>query len=443
MTKVTSPTIIIIFGVTGDLASRSLLPALEAIGTNGSFHDQTKIIGITRRPIDWDVLIPKDTYPWLSQHFEMLQLEPAAADEYHVLAERLDEIDHAFGGASQRLFYLSVPPQVSSPIVSCLGSSGLASQPNTKLLLEKPFGTDLTSAQELVAHIQQYFSEEQIYRIDHFLAKEMAQNIVVFRSANALLKHTWNKQFIESIEVLLHEHIDIEGRANFYEQTGAVRDVIQSHLLQLAALSLMDPGIKNIPAARLAALRAIKTPSDIDAMSFRAQYQGYTDEVATPHSSIETFARLQLESTDEAWQNVPIIITTGKALDTTTTEIRIHYRKQEASEADQLVLHVQPNEGIELDLWVKKPGYDYELEQKKLHFSYGEHYEGLPKAYERVFVDAMLGDHSLFATSDEVLESWRIIDPILKHWELQGKTNLHSYEKGATAAEVAQTAAEQ
>ena len=448
MSSITQPTTIVIFGISGDLAHRSLLPALQAIAKSGALPEQTRIVGITRQALETNELFEAhDDSAWLEDHLSLFQMNPAETADYEALKHHLETIESDFNSPSQRLFYLSVPPQVSGSIITHLGQSGLSNVPHTKLLIEKPFGTDLASAKELVTHIRQYFEESQIYRIDHFLAKEMAQNLVVFRSSNALFRSTWNHHFIESIEVLLHEHIDIEGRANFYEQTGAVRDVLQSHLLQLAALTLMelpetgDPAA--IPGARLGALQQLETPTDIDTYTRRGQYAGYRDEVATPHTTVETFASITLHSSNPTWQEVPITITTGKALDRTSTEIRLKYRQKHDQEANELVLRVQPNEGIEIDLWVKKPGYDRSLEKKPLSFTYDMHYTDLPKAYERVFMDAMRGDHSLFATSEEVIESWRIIDPVLKHWEMIGERGLVTYEKGVTAAAVSELAAQQ
>lgn len=437
--ELTQPTILIIFGISGDLSGRMLLPAIDEIARNGVLPEQFRIVGITRRPLTLEEVLPKHSSEWLHEHTQLLQIDTTSLDGYAELAKHLQEIETSYGTPAQRLYYLSVPPDVSSPIIVKLGESGLAKVPDTKLLLEKPFGVDLASAEELVTRIHEYFAEEQIYRIDHFLAKEMAQNLVVFRAANSLFRATWNREFIEKITITTSEHIGIEGRAHFYEQTGALRDLIQSHLLQLTALTLMNlPNLESpeaLPAHRLAALEALQPPQNLTSDTLRGQYNGYRDEAQNQDSQVETMARLTLTSTSERWQGVPITIETGKALKETYTEIRIHYRQEHAREANELMLRIQPNEGISVALWVKRPGYDREFEQRMLAFDYDRHYDKLPQAYERVFVDAMRGDHSLFATSDEVLASWRIIQPVLDHWNT-GSTELRSYSVGSDIREL-------
>lgn len=422
------PTVLVIVGITGDLSTRKLLPAIEKIVAANAVPEQFSIVGITRRDVATSELLSKvpGQTGFLTQNLNMYQMDLTNPEAYAKLREHLA---HSVP-TSQILFYLSVPPQISQPIIELLGSSGIAKLPRVKLLLEKPFGTDLVSAQELIAQVKQHFTEEQIYRIDHYLAKEMVQNLVVFRQSNALFKQTWNKDFIERIEIIASERIDIEGRAEFYEQTGALRDIVQSHLLQLAALVLADlpDQDQSIPIQRLRALKQLLTPQDINATAIRAQYKGYRQEVGNPGSMIETYVSLKLFSMDPRWTDVPIHLTTGKALPEKTTEIRIHYKQEHAEEANTLILHIQPNEGAELDLWAKEPGYDSKLQKLPLSFSYSNHYEDLPEAYERVLLDAMKSNHSLFTTSDEVLETWRILDPIQKHWGMS--TDLLQYEKG-------------
>jgi len=441
MPSIDKPTLLVIVGISGDLSQRMLLPALDKIAESGVLPKQFRVVGITRRPLELSDVLPAGCSEWLSSNTDLLQLDLGNSADYQKLQDHLQKIEADFDQSAQRLFYLSVPPEVSSPIIAKLGESGLASAPDTKLLLEKPFGVDLRSAEELVAHIHEHFDETQIYRIDHFLAKEMAQNLVVFRAANSLFRRTWNHDFIESITITTSEHIGIEGRANFYEQTGALRDLIQSHLLQLAALTLMELPVlekpEELPAHRLDALRTLSLADSPEASSYRAQYDSYRHEADNPESTIETMARLTLLSSSERWENVPVTIETGKGLAATYNEIRIHYRQDHAREANELVLRIQPDEGIRLALWVKRPGYDRSFEECQLSFSYSEHFDmHLPKAYERVFVDAMRGDHSLFATSDEVLESWRIIQPVLDHWQSRGENDLASYAVGSDIREL-------
>jgi glucose-6-phosphate 1-dehydrogenase len=424
------PTILIIIGITGDLSKRMLLPAISELAKANELPKDFYLIG-TSRQVD----VKKEDYI-KNVAGEILQINIAEESEYQILANRLKEIEETFDRKAQRVFYLSIPPQVSRPVIEFLGKSGLAKVKNTKILLEKPFGTDIESAKELIDEIDRYFTPEQIYRIDHYLAKEMAQNLIVFRLGNSLFKHTWNRKFIEKIEIIASEKIGIEGRANFYEQTGALKDVVQSHLIQLAALTLMDLpetfDIKNIPQKRLAVLKSLQV---VMGKAIHGQYEGYRQETENPNSIVETFAQITLASTSAKWKGVPIILTTGKNLDTKKTEIKVTYRQEDVRESNQLTLRLQPNEGIELSLWAKRPGYSKQIEQHKLHFSYRDHYENMPEAYERVLIDAINSDHNLFTSGPEVLEAWRIIEPIQKRWELDSD-GLVFYNKGSKVSQV-------
>lgn len=431
------PTLLVIFGITGDLAKRYIMPAIPEIAAAGKLPKQFKIIGVSRRDVTTvDVLKPlikldTEAHNFLQEHLEMFTMRLDEASEYKRLQQHLSQVGSSLGSDTQYLFYLSVPPQHSQPIVKLLGETGLA-QGNAKLLLEKPFGTDLESAKDFIGYVQQYFKEEQVYRIDHYLAKEMAQNLIVFRNSNALFKRTWNNQFIEQIDIIASESIGIEGRAAFYEQTGALRDIVQSHLLQLAALTLMvlpTNSTDSLQKQRLAALKSLHASAAI-----RGQYQGYAEEVNNPGSTTETFTSITLHSDDKQWEGVPITLTTGKVLNEKVTEIRIHYRREHESEANELVLRIQPEAGIEICLWSKKPGYDKELQRAPLSFIYGDYFDSLPDAYEQVLVDAIRSDHSLFASSDEVLESWRILAPIQHAWSMNNEMIM--YKPGSSLEEV-------
>lgn len=437
MSEIIQPTTLVIVGISGDLSKRKLLPAIARIAQAGMLPDAFRIIGITRKNVQVDDVL-SEVSQGIRERLEIFQMDLAASSDYLLLGKRLAEIEATFGAPAQRLFYLSIPPQATRPVLEQLGEAKL-NTPQTKLLLEKPFGTDFESAEELVESIRHYFTEDQTYRIDHYLAKEMAQNLVVFRSSNALFKQTWSSDFIESITVVASEKIGIEGRGAFYEQTGALRDLVQSHLLQLAALTLMELPEKDkwqsIPQKRLEALKNLHVSDDIQTAVTRGQYQTYRQEASSPHSTVETFVRLRLASHDPRWQNVPITIATGKAMKTKSTEIRIRYRQQHEHEANELVLHMQPDEGVSIQLWVKKPGYDRALQQLSLDFAYSNHYKMLPEAYERVFADALRSDHSLFTTSDEVLASWHILAPIQHAWSMDSN-DLVVYEAGADITEI-------
>jgi glucose-6-phosphate 1-dehydrogenase len=430
-------TTLVIFGVSGDLAHRYLLPAMAEICQNSDIRAHLKILGLSRRDITPEAVLTDETIS-LKNQFQTLRMDYNQAGEYQKLKLRLDE-----HGSKQVIFYFAVPPAAVLPIVSNLGQAGF-NDPKYRLLMEKPFGTDLQSSKKLVGQTQKYFEEEQIYRIDHFLAKEMAQNIAVFLGSNVLFRDVWHKEFIEYIEVVAAESIGIEGRAELWESTGILRDFVQSHLLQLAALTLMEPcppdfDFADLPKRRLAALQQLSVPADkLDTSVVRGQYEGYREEVDNPKSTAETFAALQLQSSDPRWQAVPIYLACGKNLDQKLTQIRINFKRGSETEANMLVLRVQPREGIELDLWVKRPGYERAVEKKTLSFSYEQDFKDrLPNAYEQILVDAIRGSHSLFASSQEVLESWRILQPIIDYWKLS-KDDLIIYKPGSSVEEVLQ-----
>ncbi len=430
--------ILIIVGITGNLSRRKLLPAIGEMAKAGVLPAQLRIVGITRQQTaDIESLLTGIAHAeYIRARTTLFPMSLTETADFARLDSYLRDIEREQGGTAQRLWYLSVPPKTARPIIEQLGGSGLADIPNTKLLLEKPFGVDEESAKELVKHIERSFSSEQVYRIDHYLAKETVQNILFFRRDNPLFEHTWNSEAIERIDILASETIGIEGRVAFYEQTGALRDLVQSHLLQLAALTLMTLPEKDawheVPQARQAALRALEVVPD---RIYRGQYEGYRDEVGNPDSMVETFASITLSSTDPRWSDVPITLTTGKALGEKKTEIVITYRRTDISQSNRLTLRIQPNEGIELCFFAKRPGYDRTIERVPLAFAYADHFGALPDAYEHVLLDALRGDHTLFASSGEVLESWRIVDAVRKEWDAHPEAFLH-YEQGSSPEQI-------
>ncbi len=440
--KNNKPTILIIVGITGDLSKRKLLPAIGEIAKTGMIPSQFKILGVTRKSdiaID-DLLKNTSNKEYLRENTEFFQMDLEDIKDYKKLENKLGEIEKEFGSNAEYLFYLSVPPATSKRIIGLIGESGLANKACTKLLLEKPFGTDLESAKDLSSHIEEYFKSEQVYRIDHYMAKETAQNIIVFRGGNSLFKRTWNKDFISRIEVIVSEEIGIEGRANFYEQTGALRDLIQSHLLQLLALTLMDmpknEDIEEVPRLRYEALNKLHIKENDSSLSVkRGQYSGYRQEVGNEKSMTETFASIELESSDPKWEGVEINLTTGKALKDKFTEIKIFYKKGSDHESNELLLKLQPDEGISFSVWAKRPGYEHQVSKHALNFSFKDHYSALPEAYEQVLYNAMNGDHSLFSTSEEVIETWRILDSLQKTWSTSNY-DLIIYKKGSTISEI-------
>lgn len=402
---------LIIFGISGDLSRRKLLPALSSIIASGNFSD-VEIIGVSRQELNpaelFDAtLIGKST---------VFSMDLASLADYKKLK------DHVSAGKDdQLLMYLSVPPAAAHQIIDLLGQAGL-NDSNVKLLIEKPFGVDYASAIEMNSRLANYFDEQQIYRIDHYLAKEMAQNIVTFRGSNALFSHMWNGTFIEKVEIEASETIGIEGRGQFYEQTGALRDVVQGHLMQLLSLVLMEIPThlkwEELPALRQQALQYVHPANPEKAK--RAQYKSYQEEAGNPGSLTETLVHLELSSQDPHWENVPFSLTAGKAMPKKTTEVRVYFKKIHETQGNMLTLHIQPDEGAEMELFTKKPGYDHVLESRKLAFLYPEEAQ-LPDAYEQVLVDAIRSRKSLFASSGEVLESWRILQPILSTWEMDSR----------------------
>ncbi|HET6622322.1 MAG TPA: glucose-6-phosphate dehydrogenase [Candidatus Saccharimonadales bacterium] len=460
-----NPAVIVIFGITGDLSTRKLLPALYQLTRNGLLHEKTRVVGVTRRQVELDSLLDRakvcvrdkdgecdeQALGELTKRLELYQMNAAEADGYSGLQAYLDKLEDEVGMCVSRLFYLSIPPQISTPIIRHLGQQGLNQgckkhDAKARLLLEKPFGFDMRTAEELVAETTKYFDESQIFRIDHYLAKETVQNIVTFRFRNPIFEGIWNNRHISSIEVVADEKLDIEGRANFYEQTGALRDLIQSHLMHVMSVVMMDKPADITDAdamhsSRLALLNSIEAvPVDrLDRRAIRGQYDGYRQEVDNDDSYVETYAALKLFSRLETWRGVPIYLRTGKALASKQTAVTISF-KPEAADHDhinQLTFNIQPNEGIQIQLWVKRPGFERRLQTAPMSFRYDQTFDehGHPDAYERVLVDAIRGDHMLFATSDEVLSAWRIIEPVITNWA-QDSNSLKAYTKASAGPDL-------
>ena len=417
---------LVIFGITGDLSRRKLLPALRKIVASGAGRE-LEIIGVSRSDVELKELVGPELYAIT----KLVTMDLTSLDDYKTLKRKIMPKND-----EQTLIYLSVPPSAATRIADNLGQVGI-NTPSVRLLFEKPFGLDLVSAADMVERTGRYFSEEQMYRIDHYLAKEMAQNIVAFRANNAIFRQLWGGRGIEKIEITAYETIGIVGRAQFYEQTGALRDVLQGHLMQLLALILMDVPSRldwsAVPDLRLQALRQIQPANPVK--SVRAQYREYRQEVSIPASQVETFVRVELESISSNWENVPLVLSTGKSLNRKETEIIVYFKKGHVEQANTLRFKIQPGEGIEINLFTKKPGYERITEPQKLSYNYPEDAE-LPEAYEQVLVDAMSKSKSIFTTSQEIIESWRILQPILNSWSLSSD-DIIKYEQGADPDEIA------
>jgi len=465
------PATLVVFGITGDLASRKLLPALYSLLLTKLLPKQLRIIGISRREIAIsDILsnvrksihesgqtVHNDTLEALGKHIEILEMNMLDGKAYGKLDKRLNEIEDEHDVCMSRLFYLAIPSHTFMPVVAQIGKNGLNkscqhdNEP-VRLLIEKPFGYDLESARQLITEMGEYFHEDQIYRIDHYLAKETVQNMLTFRFQNPIFKRSWNNQSISHVMITAAEKIDIEGRAAFYEQTGALRDFIQSHLLQLVALTLMDePAALNSDEIHTQKIRLLQSiaplkPNTLDQTTVRGQYEGYRQEVDNGSSNIETYAAIALSVDTERWRGVPVILRTGKALAEKVTDITLVFNdKGPLTHDNALTIRIQPNEGISLRLFAKKPGFTNEIEPVQMDFCYRNAFTGQtgsPDAYERVLVDAFGGDKTLFATSDEVIASWKIIDNVIHEWS-KDDHSLQVYKKDSWGPEGADTLAEQ
>jgi len=388
---------LIIFGITGDLSQRKLLPALSDIVKSGQCQPLT-IIGVSRRNVDVKQLLGEHT-DTLAPITRMAQVDVANVEDYHRLR---DEI--ALGKDEQAVIYLSVPPGAAADVADFLGEAGL-NGPNVKLLFEKPFGYDTQSAQDFIERTRRYFDDGQMYRIDHYMAKEVSMALLELRADAASHHHQWSNASVERVEVLASETLGVEDRAQFYEQTGALRDVVQGHLLQLLSLVLMEPASADaltlLPAKRLAALASLQ-PVD-PATSVRAQYAGYDDEVGNPGSQTETFVSLDLASTDARWKDVPIRLMTGKQLSEKKTAITIEY----------------------------KDGTKDAFVEGEVKSSLDQ----LNDAYERVLVEAMKGNKHIFTTSPEIIRAWEILAPAQQAWAMNDQPLL-SYEPGTRVGDV-------
>lgn len=386
---------LVIFGITGDLSTRKLLPALKHIYETGDYDDM-EVIGVSRREPDMAELLTKSVGDAsLTDKFRIVSMDLANSEDYVRLREEV-----ALKSDEQAVIYLSVPPSASADIVEFLGRAGLNS-PNVKLLFEKPFGFDLESAKDYLQRTAEYFTEAQIYRIDHYAAKEIAQQIISLKSDAENHHYHWSNESLAAVEVIASEAIGIEDRTSFYEETGALRDFVQGHLLQILALVLMKTtenfDMEELPKLRYEALKNIK-PADPN-LSTRAQYDGYKTEVGAPHSETETFVQLQLESTDPRWKGVLLHVTTGKNLDKKRSFVSVHYKDGHSEVFDEDLAH--PTDGRKLD------------------------------AYERVLIEAIAGNKALFISGDEVLRAWEIVKPVQEAWDMNG-TPLKTYKPGST-----------
>jgi glucose-6-phosphate 1-dehydrogenase len=354
-------------------------------------------------------------------------------------------------GAANHLFYLATPPELYPIVVSQLGAAQLNSSSDgyVRIIIEKPFGRDLPSAQALNATVHESFDESQVYRIDHYLGKETVQNLMVFRFANAIFEPVWNRRYVDHVQITVAETVGVGNRVGFYERAGVLRDVFQNHLLQLLTLTAMEPpaafNAKFLRDEKVKVLQAVHqmTPAEIGENTVRGQYRTYRDEPGVAQgSTIATFAALRLEVDNWRWQGVPFYLRSGKMMAEKISEITIQWKDvphrllptthRDTPHANFLTLRIQPDEGMHLRFETKVPGLGMQARSVEMDFSFGAEFgkESLPDAYERLLLDAMAGDASLFARADEIELSWEIIDPIITTWQTSNEPPLEFYEKG-------------
>ena len=463
--KIAGPCSVVIFGVTGDLSKRKLMPAIYDLANRGLLPPSFALVGFARREwADQDFAkevhdavrehartpFHEDVWQQLSKGIRFVAGEFTDDAAFAQLAETLHNLDTERGTGGNHAFYLSIPPKFFPLVVRQLLNSGLSESPEhawRRVVIEKPFGHDLESARELNEVLGEVFPAGSIFRIDHYLGKETVQNLLALRFANALWEPIWNANFVDHVQITMAEDIGIGSRAGYYDGIGAARDVLQNHLLQLMALTAMDePNSFDARSVRLEkekVLSAVILPEDLDAHTARGQYsrgwqggievKGYLEESNIPETSItETYAAVKLEVANRRWAGVPFYLRTGKQLPRRVSEIAVVFKRAphlpfEATDtqeltANALVIRVQPDEGVTIKFGSKVPGTQMEVRDVTMDFAYGDSFtENSPEAYERLILDVLLGEAPLFPRHEEVEMSWSILDPILDHWASRGQ----------------------
>ncbi|GAA4441670.1 glucose-6-phosphate dehydrogenase [Actinokineospora soli] len=464
--RIAGPCGLVIFGVTGDLSRKKLMPAIYDLANRGLLPPGFSLVGFARR--DWaDQDFGQVVYEAVRQHArtpfreavwdrlaEGFRFVAGTFDDdnaFDNLAKTVDDLDEARGTAGNHAFYLSIPPGAFPVVTKQLARSGLATPKSPdewrRVVIEKPFGHDLASAKQLNDVVNDVFPEESVFRIDHYLGKETVQNLLALRFANQLFEPIWNAHYVDHVQITMAEDIGLGGRAGYYDGIGAARDVIQNHLLQLLALTAMEEPVSFSPQAlrteKIKILEATRATGPFAETTARGQYTGgwqggqkvlglLQEEGFAKDSTTETYAAITLEVNTRRWAGVPFYLRTGKRLGRRVTEIAVVFKRAPHLPFDQtsteelgqnaLVVRVQPDEGVTMRFGSKVPGTTMEVRDVSMDFSYGHAFtESSPEAYERLILDVLLGEPSLFPVNKEVELSWEILEPVLKYWKTAGK----------------------